>query len=71
MEAKYVALSTSCKDMFPLIKQAKELDGCLGLPLADSINLHIRIHKDNVGTPTPGKLEPHQITLQSKYYALK
>ena len=71
MESEYIALSISCKDLFPLINLIKELGGCLGISVSDSSNLHIKIHKDNVGALTLGKLEPRQMTLRSKHYTIK
>jgi hypothetical protein len=35
------------------------------------INMHVKIHKDNVGTLILGKLEPRRMTPQSKHYAVK
>ena len=71
MEAEYVAMSTACKDLFPLIDLVRELGGCLGIPVRDSSNLHVRIHEDNVGALTLGKLEPRRMKLRSKHYAVK
>ena len=67
MEAEYVAMSTACKDLFPLIDLVRELGGCLGIPVRDSSNLHVRIHEDNVRALTLGKLEPRRMTLRSKH----
>jgi hypothetical protein len=71
MESEYIALSTSCKELFPLIDLVKELGGCLGLDVSDTVNLHVRIHEDNVGALTLGKLEPRRMTPRSKHYAVK
>jgi hypothetical protein len=35
------------------------------------INMHVKIHKDNVGTLILGKLEPRRMTPQSKHHAVK
>jgi hypothetical protein len=59
MEAKYVALSSSCHDLFPLINITKELSSTYDLQLQLNTNIHIKIHKDNVGALALGKLEPH------------
>ncbi len=75
MEAEYVALSTSCQDLFPHINVTNEI--CLVFSLEKHIfnkhaNLHIKIHEDNVGAPSPGKLEPWRMTQRSKqHYAIK
>ena len=72
MESEYVALSTSCKDLFPLIDLVVELGGCFGLPVTDMANnLHVRVHEDNMGALTLGKLEPRRMTLRSKHYTVK
>ena len=71
MEAEYIAMSTSCKDLFPLVDLIKELGGCLGLSISQTSNLHIKVHEDNVGALTLGKLEPRHMTLRSKHYAIK
>ncbi len=61
MEAEYVALSTSCHDLFPLIDITKEI--CAKFDLDESnfnenAKLHIKINKDNVGALALGQLEP-------------
>ena len=71
MEAEYVAMSTACKDLFPLIDLVRELGGCLGITVNNTSNLHVRIHEDNIGGLTLGKLEPRRMTLHSKHYAVK
>jgi hypothetical protein len=49
MEAEYVALSMSCQDLFPIIDVTKELCSIFNLDMQASADLHIKIHKDNVG----------------------
>lgn len=41
--------------------------------LADDFisNIHVRIHEDNIGALTLGKLEPRRMTPRSKHYAIK
>ena len=55
MEAENVALSQSLKDLFPLLVQVKDLRDAVGLPVATFTNMHIKIHKDNVGALTLGQ----------------
>ena len=55
MESEYIALSTACKDLFPLIDLIQELGGCVGLDINKTTNLHTRIHEDNVGALTSGQ----------------
>lgn len=71
MEAEYVALSTACKDLFPLLDLVKELSSACGLQVRKDTNLHVKVHEDNVGALTLGRLEPRRITPRSKHYALK
>jgi hypothetical protein len=71
MEAKYVALISSCQDLFPLINITKVLSSTFDLQLQVNANMHIKIHKDNVGALALGKLEPRQMTPRSKHYAIK
>jgi hypothetical protein len=70
MEAEYCALSRSCKDLFPVIDQLKELALAVGLPSDEVTTLHTTIHEDNVGALTLAKLEPKCTTPRSKHYAL-
>ena len=71
MEAEYVALSQSCKDLFPLLDQINELGEAVGLPVSKDTNLHTTIYEDNVGALTLGRLEPKRMTPRSKHYAIK
>jgi hypothetical protein len=71
MEAKYVALSQSCKDLFPLLDQIHELGQAVGLPVSKTTNLHTAIYEDNVGALNLSRLEPKRMTPCSKHYAIK
>ncbi len=71
MEAEYVALNSSCRNLFPLINITKELSYTFDLQLQVNANMHIKIHEDYVGALALGKLEPRQMTLMSKHYAIK
>jgi hypothetical protein len=71
MEAEYVALSTFCRDLFPLIDVTKEICSAFSLNLPDITNMHITIYKDYVGTLMLGQLEPQRMTLRSKHYTVK
>eukprot|EP00804_Cyclotella_cryptica_P004978 CCRYP_014091-RA/>CCRYP_014091-RA protein AED:0.33 eAED:0.35 QI:0/0/0/1/0/0/4/0/696 len=53
MEAEYVALSTACKDLLPLVAVIRELSAAVGLDNSFSSNIHCKVHKDNVGARTP------------------
>ena len=71
MEAEYVALSSSCRDLFPLIDVTQEICSALLLNPPDTAQMHIKIHEDNVGTLILGQLEPRHMTPRSKHYAVK
>ena len=71
MEAEYVALSTACRDLFPLIDITEELSTALNITAKSGTKMHIKIHEDNVGALVLGKLEPQWMTPRSKYYAVK
>ena len=72
MEAKYLALSQSCKDLFPIMDLVHELSTTtMKLLFDDSPNCTLHIHIDNVEALVLGQLEPHSMTPWSKHYALK
>ena len=71
VEAEYVALSMSCWDLFLIIDITKELCSIFGLDMQASVDLHIKIHKDNVRALALGKLEPRRMTPCSKHYTIK
>ncbi len=71
MEAEYVALSTSCRDLFPLIDVTREISKAFSIELLDTAQMHVKIHEDNVGALALGKLEPCHMTPCSKHYAIK
>jgi hypothetical protein len=71
MEAEYVALSSSCRDLFPLIDITQEICSALLWTPPATAQMHIKIHKDNVGALILGQLEPWRMTPRSKHYAVK
>jgi hypothetical protein len=71
MEAEYVALRMSCHDLFLLIDITNELCAALQVEMQAETQMHIKIHKDNIGALTLGKLEPQIMTPRSKHYAIK
>ncbi len=70
METEYVSLSTLCWDLFPLTDLTKEICSSLSLHLNNVINMHVKIHEDNVRTLL-GKIEQRRMTPQSMHYAVK
>ena len=71
MKSEYVALITSCKELFPIMDLVQEMGTFFDLPIKDRARFHVRIHEDNVGALTLGKLEPRQMTPCSKHYSIK
>jgi hypothetical protein len=71
MEAEYVALSSSCRDLFLLIDITQEICSALLLHPPGTAQMHIKIHEDNVGTLILGQLEIRRMTPRSKHYAVK
>ena len=71
MESEYVALSTACRDLFPIMDLVEELSGSVGISASEGANIHVRVHEDNVGALTLGQLEPRRMTPRSKHYALR
>jgi hypothetical protein len=74
MEAEYVALSMSCRDLFPLIDITAEICGKFDTGnhnFDGAARLHIKINEDNIGALALGKLELCRMTPRSKHYAIK
>ncbi|KAL7474157.1 hypothetical protein ACHAW6_000148 [Cyclotella cf. meneghiniana] len=71
MEAKYIALSMACKDLFPLLDLVCELSATVGLPSDIGPCLHCKVREDNIGALTLGGLQPRHMTPWSKHYAIK
>ena len=71
MEAEYVALSTACKDLIPVVGMVRDLSEAVGMDSSFNAKLHIKIHEDNVGALTLARLEPARMTPRSKHYAIK
>ena len=57
MESEYVAMSSACKDLFPIMDLVKEIGPVFDLPVNNKSRFHIRIHEDNVGALLLGQLE--------------
>ena len=70
MEAEYVSFSTACKDLILVLGVIRELSTSLGLGDYFLADLHFAVHNDNVGALTLAKLEPSQMSLWSKHYAI-
>ena len=71
MEAEYVAVSRACRDLLPVVNIVKQLCKSVGFSTDFASNIHVKIHEDNVGALTLGKMEPRRYTPRSKHYAIK
>jgi hypothetical protein len=71
VEAEYVALSQSCKDLFSIMDLVGELSEALNLSPDKVGCMHVKIHEDNVDALTLAGLEPCRMTPRSKHYAIK
>ncbi|KAL7477039.1 hypothetical protein ACHAW6_002860, partial [Cyclotella cf. meneghiniana] len=71
MEAEYVALSTACKDLLPLVAVIHELSAAVGLDASFTSNIHCKIHEDNMGALTLACFGPRCMSPHSKHYAIK
>ena len=71
METEYVALSTACKDLLPLVSLIRELSDAVGLDASFVSSIHCKVHEDNVSALTLACLEPCHMTPRSKHYTIK
>ena len=71
IESEYVALSSTCKDLFPIMDLLKEIGPVFELPVNDKSRFHVRIHEDSVGALLLGQLEPRRMTPRLKHYGIK
>lgn len=71
MEAEYIAISTACRDLFPVVDLIRELCRVTGMDTTFKSKIYVKIHEDNVGALRLGKLEPRRMTPRSKHYAIK
>jgi hypothetical protein len=71
MEAEYVALNASCKDLIPIIRIVKGLAKVVGLPMNEVSKMHVSVHEDNAGALVLARMEPPRMTPRSKHYCTK
>ena len=71
MELEYVALSSACKDLFPIMDLLKEIGPVFDLPVNNKSRFHVHIHEDNFGALLLGELEPRRMLPRSKHYAIQ
>ncbi len=70
MDAKVIALSACCRELFPIIDMVSSLTKSINLPI-EKTTMNVSIHEDNLGALVLAKTLPSEFTPQSKYYAIK
>jgi hypothetical protein len=70
MEAKIIALSACCRELFPIIDMVRSMAEATNLPVGDT-TMNVSIHEDNLGALVLAKTLPPQFTPRSKYYVIK
>jgi hypothetical protein len=70
MEAKIIALSACCRELFPIIDVVCSL-AVATILLIGSTTMNVSINEDNLGALVLAKTLPPQFTPRSKYYAIK
>ena len=71
MEAETIALTSCCRELFPIMDQVAEIVNAVGMPDPDNPTMHVTIHEDNSGALILANTLPPQFTSRSKYYAVK
>ena len=71
MESEYIACSTACRDIIPLIDLVQEVADAIGLPTKETTNIFSTIWEDNIGALTLAHLELPRMTPRSKHIAVK
>ena len=67
MEACYVVLSMSIKELLPIIYLVKCVADSVVLDVEETPNMHIFVHEDNVGCLVLENMEPPQINPRYKH----
>jgi hypothetical protein len=70
MEAKIIALSKCCRELFPIIDMVHLLAEVTNLPIGN-MTMNVSILEDNSGALVLAKTLPPQFTPRSKYYAIE
>ena len=71
MESEYIACSTACRELLPLMDLVQEVSDAVGLPSDEASNIFSTIWEDNIGALTLAHLELPRMTPRSKYIAVK
>ena len=67
MEAEIVALSHSCKELFPVMDMVDSLGSALGIPAGDT-TMKVSIHEYNAGALILAQKLPPKYTPRAKHY---
>ncbi len=70
MEAKIIALSACCRDLFPIIVMVESVTPQVNLPIGET-TMKLSVHEHNSDALVLAKTLPPQFTPQSTYYAIK
>ena len=70
MEAEYIALSTSLKQLIPFKRLVDSVWQAVGLTKEKHITLNTTVWEDNQGCLILANLEPPRMTPRSKHYAI-
>ena len=71
MQAEYVALSTSMRDLLPFKALMVELAMCMGMQHEDIAKIKTKVWEDHSGALILSNLEPVRTTSRSKHFAIK
>ncbi len=61
MEAKVIALSACCRELFPIIDMVHSLAVATNVPIGN-MTMNVSIHEDNLGALALAKTQPPQFT---------
>jgi hypothetical protein len=70
MEAKIIALSVCCRNLFPFINMVESVTSSVKPPIRET-TMKLSVHEDNSGALVLANTLPPQFTPRSKYYAIK
>ena len=71
MQAEYVALSSSMRDLLPFKALMVEIATCMEMHHEDIAKIKTKVWEDNTGALTLANLEPGRTTSRSKHFAIK
>jgi transposase InsO family protein len=71
MQAEYIALSMSMRDLLPFKDLVEEVCRHMGLDHKKLASIKTTVHEDNAGALTLANLPPSRVTPKSKHYGVK